>query len=362
MKNFLLLSILSVFLFSCSKSDSVSGTNSSIGELNVQTYSIEKINFTNAKCVGIVTYGQNAVSAAGICWSTFPNPTVSGLHTTEVVSTTSTSFTSTLSPLSANTTYYARAYATDSKGTIYGEEISFKTLNILFTSGGGVMDIDGVYYNSVKLNGKEWMKKNLDVSKYNDGTTIPQVTDVNQWEDLTTGAWCYYENVVDNRTIYGKLYNWYAVEGIHDNDPTTPNKSLAPAGWHIPTDAEWSDLATFLGGENESGRKMKEDSATPTWDVTTNYATNQSGFTAVPAGTGYLNYHLPAPVVPPAPAPSLADLFKGKNKVTYWWSATTTGSTAADLVWTRNVNSSTDQLVRSGVIKSSGLSVRCVKN
>ncbi|MFZ4105044.1 fibrobacter succinogenes major paralogous domain-containing protein [Flavobacterium sp.] len=353
MKNFLLLSILSVFLFSCSKSDSVSGTNSSIGELNVQTYSIEKINFTNAKCVGIVTYGQNAVSAAGICWSTSPNPTISGLHTTEIVSATSTSFTSTLSPLSANTTYYARAYATDSKGTVYGTQISFKTLNILFTSGGGVTDIDGENYGSVKLNGKEWMKKNLDVSKYKNGDDIPQITDVTQWDALTTGAWCYYENDTANGPIYGKLYNWYAI-----TDP----RGLAPAGWHIPTDTEWSELATFLGGESEAGRKLKENSTISTWDVTTNYATNQSGFTATPAGTGYLNYHLPAPVVPAAPAPTLADLFKGKTKVTYWWSATTTGSTASDLVWTRNVNSSTDQLVRSGAIKSSGLSVRCVKN
>lgn len=353
MKNFLYLSFLSLFLFSCSKSDSVSGTNSSIGLLKVQTYSVENINFTNANCVGIVTYGPNAVSAAGICWSTSPNPTISGLHTTEVVSVTSTSFTSTLSPLSANTTYYARAYATDSNGTVYGTQISFNTLNILYTSGGGVTDIDGGHYDSVKLNGVEWMKKNLEVTKYKNGDDIPQVTDVTQWEALTTGAWCYYENDTANGPIYGKLYNWYAI-----TDP----RGLAPAGWHIPTDTEWSNLATFLGGENGAGSKLKENSTTSTWDVTTNYATNQSGFTAVPAGTGYLNYHLPAPVVPPAPAPALADLFKGKTKVTYWWSATTTGSTASDIVWSRNVNSSTDQLVRSGAIKSSGLSVRCVKN
>ncbi len=353
MKNFLFLSFLSLFLFSCSKSDSVSGTSSSIGLLKVQTYSVENINFTNAKCVGIVTYGQNTVSAAGICWSNSPNPTVSGLHTTEIVSATATSFTSTISPLTANTTYYVRAYATDSNGTVYGTQISFNTLNILYTSGGGVTDIDGEHYDSVKINGIEWMKKNLDVSKYKNGDDIPQVTDVTQWEALTTGAWCYYENDTANGPIFGKLYNWYAI-----NDP----RGLAPAGWHIPTDTEWSNLATFLGGENEAGRKLKENSTTSTWDVTTNYATNQSGFTAVPAGIGYLNYHLPAPVVPPAPAPALSELFKGKTKTTYWWSATTTGSTASDLVWTRNVNSATDQLVRSGAIKSSGLSVRCVKN
>ena len=352
MKNFLFLSFFSVFLFSCSNSDSISGTNNPIGVLKVQTYSVGNINFTNAKCVGIVTLGESAIQSTGICWSTSPNPTISGLHTTETLSSGSTSFISTLSPLTANTTYYIRAYAIDNSGTVYGAQLSFKTLNILFTSGGGVSDIDGATYGSVVLNGKEWMKKNLDVSKYKNGDAIPQVTDVTQWEALTTGAWCYYENDTANGPIYGKLYNWYAI-----TDP----RGLAPAGWRIPTDTEWSDLATFLGGDVVAGIKLKEDSTTPTWDVTTNYATNQSGFTAVPAGTGYLNYHLPAPVVPAAPAPTLADLFKGKTKVTYWWSATTTGNTASDLVWSRNVNSSSDQLVRSGVIKSSALSVRCIK-
>ena len=349
MKNFLFLSLFSVFLFSCSNSDSISGTNSSIGVLKVQTYSVENVNFTNAKCVGVLTYGESVVSAVGVCWSTSPNPTITGLHTTEALGSGSTSFISTLTPLSANTTYYVRAYATDINGTVYGSQISFNTLNILFTSGGGFTDVDGQAYSSVIINGKQWTKKNLDVSKYKNGDVIPQVTDPAVWATLTTGAWCYYENDTANGPIYGKLYNWYAV-----ND----SRGLAPAGWHIPTDTEWSDLATFLGGESVAGRKLKEDSATPTWDVTTNYATNQSGFTAVPAGTGYLNYNLP-----PAPAvPVLADLFKGKTKVTYWWSSISVGSTAADIVWTRNINSSSDQLVRSGIVKSSALSVRCVKN
>ena len=350
MKKFLFLSFLSVFLFSCSNSDSVSGTTTST-TLRVQTYSVDDINFTSAKLVGVVTYGESA-SKVGFCWGTSPNPVVSGLHN-EVVNPGSDSFTSVLSPLLANTTYYVRAYAIGTNGTVYGSQISFKTLNILFTIGGGLVDVDGTTYGSVVLNGKEWMNKNLEVSTYRNGDVIPQVTDLTQWVTSTTGAWCYYENDTANGPIYGKLYNWYAV---HDS------RGLAPAGWHIPTDTEWSDLATFLGGEIVAGSKLKEDSTTSTWDVSTNYATNQSGFTAVPAGTGYLNYHLAPPVVPAAPDPTLADLFKGKTKVTYWWSSTTTGSAASDIVWSRNVNSSSNQLVRNGVIKSSALSVRCVKD
>ena len=77
---------------------------------------------------------------------------------------------------------------------------------------------------TVTIGKQTWMKKNLDVSRYRNGDVIPEVADLSTWVNLTTGAWCYYENKSDNGTTYGKLYNWYAV-----NDP----RGLAPAGWHI---------------------------------------------------------------------------------------------------------------------------------
>ena len=88
------------------------------------------------------------------------------------------------------------------------------------------------------------MLKNLDVSKYRNGDDIPQVTDATTWANLTTGAWCYYENNTANGTVYGKLYNWFAV-----NDP----RGLAPSGWHIPSQAEWVTLQNCLG--NDPGEK-----------------------------------------------------------------------------------------------------------
>ena len=106
-------------------------------------------------------------------------------------------------------------------------------------AGSGMTDIDGNVYNSVIIGTQEWVSENLNVSKYNDGTIIPQVTDPTAWSNLTTGEWCYYDNDPANGLIYGKLYNYYAVAGIHDNDPNTPNKFLAPAGWHVPTDVDW---------------------------------------------------------------------------------------------------------------------------
>jgi uncharacterized protein (TIGR02145 family) len=347
MKKLILLLTLTSLLLSCSNSDNNSGTNSPNGLLKVSTEGIYDIRFTSANCVGSITQG-GSVLEAGFCYSNTPNPTISGQHTSAPVTGTN-SFTLLVSSLLANTTYYVRAYATDSNGTVYGTQITFNTLNILSSNGGGVIDIDGESYSSILLNGKEWMKKNLNVSKYRNGDVIPQITDPTAWINATTGAWCYYENDTANGPIYGKLYNWYAV-----NDP----RGLAPAGWHIPTDTEWSDLANYLGGENVAGKKLKDDATTSTWDVTTNPANNQSGFTGLPTGTGYLNYHSPAaPTVP-----TLADLFKYKTKVTYWWSATATGNTTNDIGWTRNINSTTDQLVRSGIFKSSAISVRCVKN
>lgn len=100
----------------------------------------------------------------------------------------------------------------------------------------------------ILIGNQTWTKKNLDVATYRNGDAIPQVQD-STWETLTTGAWCYYENNTDNGTTYGKLYNWYAV-----NDP----RGLAPNGYHIPTDAEWTTLSTYLGGDSIAGNKMME--------------------------------------------------------------------------------------------------------
>ena len=120
---------------------------------------------------------------------------------------------------------------------------------------------------------QDWMVKNLDVSTYRNGDQIPEVTDPSAWAGLTTGAWCYYNNDPANGTVYGKLYNWYAV-----ND----SRGLAPAGWHVPTDAEWTTLSDCLGGEAVAGGAMKETGTTH-WLLNTD-ATNSSGFTGLPGG------------------------------------------------------------------------------
>jgi uncharacterized protein (TIGR02145 family) len=127
----------------------------------------------------------------------------------------------------------------------------------------------------VSIGTQVWKTKNLDVANYRNGDAIPQVTDPAQWGNLTTGAWCWYNN--DSATYgatYGRLYNWYAV-----NDP----RGLAPAGWHVPTDGEWTTLTNYLGGISNAGCAMKE-TGTAHWQSANTGATNSSGFFGLPGG------------------------------------------------------------------------------
>jgi uncharacterized protein (TIGR02145 family) len=203
----------------------------------------------------------------------------------------------------------------------------------------GDFDKTGIF-PSVTIGTQIWSNTNLDVTTYRDGTPIPQVTDPTAWENLTTGAWCYY--ISANFTAYGKLYNWYAVAGIHDNDPNTPNKILAPTGWHIPTDTEWTTLTTFLGGEQVAGGKMKATSTL--WQSPNLGATNESGFTALPGGYRHFGQG-----------------FLEINTSGNWWSSSEINTTNA--AWSRSLFNNTGNAYRldSGY-KKNGYSVRLVKD
>ena len=133
-----------------------------------------------------------------------------------------------------------------------------------------LIDQDGNPYEFKTYGTQIWTLSNAEVVKYRDGTDIPQVTDATEWANLTTGAWCYY----DDDPTKGKLYNWYAVAGIHDNDPNTPNKEFAPTGWHVPTDAEWTEFENILitsgynyDGTTEGNKIAKALASTILWDT-----------------------------------------------------------------------------------------------
>ena len=196
-----------------------------------------------------------------------------------------------------------------------------------------VSDIDGNTYEAIAIGNQTWTKKNLIVTKYRNGDVIPQVTDPAAWANLTTGAWCYFNNETANGTVYGKLYNWYAVI-----DP----RGLAPTGYHIPTDSEWTTLTTFLGGENIAGGKMKE-TGTTFWNSPNTEATNSSNFSGLPGGSRENN--------------GVFTIIRNNGN---WWCAT---ENSIDNAWCRNLGYNYSNCGSYAFNnKRNALSVRCVKD
>ncbi len=237
-------------------------------DLTVSTTAISSIMATVATSGGNVTSdGGATVTSRGVCWSTIANPTTAASKTTD--GTGVGIFTSNLTGLTENTTYYVRAYSTNTYGTSYGNEVTFTTAS----AAGTVTDIEGNVYKTINIGTQIWMAENLKTTKYSNGDPIPNVTD-GYWTSLTTGAYCWYNNDAAIKAIYGGLYNWYAV---------ADSRNIAPTGWHVPTDAEWTTLTTFLGGDAIAGGKLKETGATH-WLNENVGATNESGFTDLPGG------------------------------------------------------------------------------
>ena len=191
----------------------------------------------------------------------------------------------------------------------------------------------GTTGTTVKIGTQTWTTKNLEVVKFRNGNPIPQARTLEEWKkakDNKQPAWCYYDNDPANGTKYGKLYNWFAVK-----DP----RGLAPAGYHVPTDAEWTKLTVFLGGEKEAGQKMKSTSG---WNENGN-GTNRSGFVGLPGG--YRN------------------VFDGTcyflNNSAVWWSATEINTTTS---WYRSLDYDGGAIYREPDDMGCGLSVRCIRD
>jgi uncharacterized protein (TIGR02145 family) len=203
-------------------------------------------------------------------------------------------------------------------------------------------DLDRNKYTAITIGKQTWYKENLSVSKYSDGTDIPEVSDPSEWSTLTTGAWCYYNNDSSNEEVFGKLYNWYAVAGIFDQaslNNASLRKKLAPQGCHIPADSEWTALANNLG--SNAGGQMKQE-GTENWVETNFDVTNSSLFTGLPSGIcitngsfHFLSYH------------------------GYWWSATPRDSETAR---NRSLNYNSNIVCTSYDNIKYGLSVRFIKD
>jgi uncharacterized protein (TIGR02145 family) len=198
-----------------------------------------------------------------------------------------------------------------------------------------VTDIDGNIYHTVTIGTQIWMVENLKVTHYSNGDSIPNVRDHTEWGNLTTGAYCNQNNIDSMSNTYGRLYNWFVV-----ND----NRKVAPTGWHIPSDAEWTILTDYLGGDSIVGGKLKEK-GTIHWASPNIGATNESGFTALPGGYRY-----------PGGSP-----FFPIGEEGHWWSSTEGYTNCAH---NRYIASFNNAVFRNdgGNFKGSGFSVRCIKD
>ena len=301
----------------------------------LSTVGLSNITTTTASSGGNITSdGGAAITARGVCWSTLHNPLITDNKTNDGTGTGN--FTSAITGLNINTTYYVRAYATNAVGTVYGSENS--VIFYLNVPDAPVTDIDGNIYSTVKIGTQVWMTENLKTTKYRNGDPIPNVTDQTAWLALVTGAYCNYDDDPNKAAVYGRLYNWYAV---------ADNRNLAPTGWHIPSRDEWRVLSNFLGGSAVSGGKLKETGLTH-WLSPNTGATNESGFNALPAGLR---------------TPNMS--FNALGGSTYWWTSTTStdfNNNAYFLAAIASIDDLAYDTDGGHKPKSGGLSVRCVKD
>ena len=343
MKKLLLLSAF--LIFACSTD---SEGNPCVYEPTLTTEAATDITETSATLNGVISIVSENCDVPnnteqGFVYSTEIQPTLEDTQ----VNVNGTNISTTIEGLEPNTNYYVRAFLTNTFGEFYSNEVSFMTEEEITGS------CDGVPYDSIVYGTQEWTVENACHITYRDGTPIPEVTDNTEWESLTTGAWCYYEN----DETKGKLYNWYAVMGIHDAIETTLNKEFAPEGWHVPSDPEWTTLENYLiaNGYNydqttTENKIAKAMASTTGWygfpglgvpgnDQSIN---NSSGFNAFPGGFrfGY-------------------GAFNNRGYGELIWSST---GPSANNAWSRNLSLNASDLIRSTSPKHTGCSVRFVRD
>lgn len=274
--------------------------------------------------------GGTAITQRGIAWSTSPMPTTANNITNDGMG--SGTFTTVLEGLSADSVYYARAYATNNAGTAYGNQIEFQVTGDPYIPADGVTDIDGNFYPTIlAASGQEWMVENLRVCRYANGDSILHLEENLDWSITNEGAWCAYNNNEANIDVFGKLYNGFSVE-----DP----RNVCPDGWHVPTEAEWDELHAVNNGYSFGGGNLK-DTGIDLWLAPNTGATNQSGFTGLPGGRRLGGGD-----------------FQEAFGSGFWW--TSSGNTST--LETRILYFSSNGVWIEDLSKLEGLSIRCIKD
>ncbi len=279
---------------------------------------------------GVVTDdGGSFVTVRGFCYSsTAQNPTIQDSRVENGVG--AGTFTATLTGMKGQTMYHVRAFATNSNGTGYGSSFAVQTIDSI------LLDVTGRSYPVIQIGSQVWMGSNLKTWKFNDGTLIPSWSNPNIWDTLVIPAMIWYDNNAWMDTTFGCLYNWYAAN----------TGKLAPAGWHVPTDFEWTTLVNYLGGSDVAGGLMKSTGILGTgnglWTTPNLGATNSSGFTGLPGGDrGHDgNYY---------------DL----NGFGSFWTST---ENDANTAWYRLLSYNNTAARRINESKKFGFSVRCIKD
>lgn len=315
-------------------SEQIFTTKDGIPQLS--TSSVTDIAATTATSGGNITYdGGIDITERGVCWNTSGSPATTDSKTSD--GTGAGSFASNITGLTAETDYYLRAYATNSFGTEYGNEVFFTNK----TSGSYTDNRDGNTYDWVRIGDQIWMAKNLaylpNVSPPSSESETDSYYYVYDYEGSSVGT----AKATSNYQTYGVLYNWpAAIESC-------------PSGWHLPGDEEWKEMEIYLGmsqseaddinhrGTDEGG-KLKETGTTH-WVSPNEGATNESGFTALPGG--YRNY---------------GGTFSFVGVYGYWWSSSTEHSSV--YAWLRDMNYNHSDVRRYRSSKESGFSVRCVRD
>jgi uncharacterized protein (TIGR02145 family) len=339
-------------------------TTAAIQLPTVTTTSISNITQNSATGGGNVTSDGGAnITTRGVVWSTSQNPTLENNTGSTNNGSGTGSFTSNLTSLAASTTYYVKAYSINIAGTGYGEQVQFTTEvsgggNI--QPGAGVTDIDGNFYPSVIIGNQEWMAENLRVTRDANGN------------DITRYCYYYYPTDATYCDLSGGLYTWHTVMNGATSSNTNPSnvQGICPTGWHVPSDAEWTELVDYVvaqgypnsnvvtgaGNALKSCRQVSSplggDCATsehPRWDShPPHYGTDEFGFSALPGGERsvyFINYP-----------------FVEFGNYGYWWSSTETSTDDLDWAWYRKLSFNNGFVTRSDFDKGNGFSVRCVRD
>lgn len=342
--------LLAILLPGCKKDEKpVVQLTPTVMTTAVIQHPITDLDHINVTCGGEVTSDGGAiVTSRGVCWSIYPLPTIE--DSVILAGKGSGKFSVDLLSLKPFTKYYVRAWATNSKGTAYGDTLSFFTetpdLSKPCPGMPTVADIDGNVYKTVLIGDQCWMKENLRTTRYNDQTSIPLINNDQGWVTLgSNGARTWVkDDSATYATLYGALYNWHAV-----NHPS----GLCPQGWRVPSDQEWKQMELFIGiplenlddfgGRGTYHGGMLKSIGTQYWRFPNKSATNLKGFTALPSGSRASNN----------------GKFIYMSEMANFWTATADNP---QTIWAREVHYLIGSVIRSQRSPATGYSVRCIKD